>query len=140
VNLFKPMATNASVTTEPQLLRELRDGGARFVLRYSGFDQRDNTRSYVFQYLVPGEKSRPIVVSAEIPLLIEHHIRIQDGPALCLHTLTLEMQGFDLSRTGTLRRVLSSQDLLAYLASQASTVVKDKRGKRSEGEAYGPSQ
>ena len=109
-------------------------------LRYSGFEQRDNTRYYLFQYCVPGEKGKPIVVSAEIPLLVQHHVRIQDGPALCLHILALENQGFDLSQTGAPKRVLTAQDLLAYLASLPVPVTKGKRAKETDAENHGPSQ
>jgi hypothetical protein len=133
------MATNATVTNEPQLVSELRSGAATSTLRYSGFDQRDNTRYYVFQYHVAGEKARPIVVSAEIPLLVKHHVRIQDGPDLCLRTLMLEISGFDLSQTGALRRILTAEDLLAYLASQPAPATKAKRTKRTDGETNGPS-
>ena len=101
-------------------------------IRYSGFEQRDNTRSYVFQYIVLGEKARPIVVSAEIPLFLQHHIRIQDGPALCLHALMAE-NGMDFSQTGTLQRRLTAQDVLAYIASQpVPAQAKGKREKRAE--------
>ena len=134
------MATNATVTNEPQLVGQLRGGAATSTLRYSGFDQRDNTRYYVFQYRVEGEKSRPIVVSAEIPLLVKHHVRIQDGPDLCLRTLMLEISGFDLSQTGALQRVLTAEDLLAYLANQPPPAVKGKREKKTDGETHGPSQ
>ena len=109
-------------------------------LRYSGFEQRDNTRYYLFQYCVPGEKGKPIVVSAEIPLLVQHHVRIQDGPALCLHILASENQGFDLSQTGAPKRVLTAQDLLAYLASLPVPVTKGKRAKETDAENHGPSQ
>lgn len=134
------MATNATVTKEPQLAVERRGGGATSSLRYSGFDQRDNTRRYVFQYCVPGEKARPIVVSAEIPLLVQHHVRIQDGPALCLHALMMEIQGFDASQTSTPQRVLTAQDLLAYLASLPVPAIKGKRAKETDAETHGPSQ
>jgi|SRR5271169_6222195 hypothetical protein len=134
------MATNATVTKEPQLVGERRGTGAMSSLRYSGFDQRDNTRYYVFQYCVPGVKARPVVISAEIPLLVEHHVRIQDGPALCLHTLMLEIQGIDSSQTGAPPRVLTAQDLVAYLASLPVPVIKAKRAKETDAETHGPSQ
>jgi hypothetical protein len=135
------MATNATISSDPHLGAELRGGGATPTLRYSGFDQRDNTRYYIFQYRVaPGEKARPIVVSAEIPLLVKHHVRIQDGPDLCLRTLMPEVAGFDLSQIGALQRVLTAEDLLAYLASQPAPATKSKRAKRTDGEADGPSQ
>ena len=134
------MATNATVTKEPQLVGERQSKEAVASLRYSGFDQRNNTRFYLFQYCMPGEKSKPIVVSAEIPLLVQHHVRIQDGPALCLHALMLENQGFDLAQTGVPKRVLTAQDLLAYLASLPVPVVKGKRVKETDAETHGPSQ
>jgi hypothetical protein len=126
------MAIDATITKEPQAVGELRGGGAMSI-RYSGFDQRNDTRSYVFQYLVLGEKARPIVVSAEIALFLTHHVRIQDGPALCLHTLMSETSGVDLSQAGTLQRQLTAQDVLAYLASQPLPAqAKGKREKRTE--------
>jgi len=128
------MATNGTtVTDEPKTVGELRVAGALATIRYSGFDQHDNTRSYVFQHIVPGQKARPIVVSAEIPLLLQHKVRIQDGPALCLHTLMLEIQDMDFSQTGILRRLVTAQDLLAYLASQPPPpAAKGKREKPPE--------
>jgi hypothetical protein len=130
------MATNATVTSEPQLVVERRGGAATSSLRYSGFDQRDNTRYYVFQYCVPGEKARPIIISAEIPLLVQHHVRIQDGPALCLHALMLENHGLELSQIGAPKRVLTAQDLLAYLASLPVPAVKPKRIKETDAETH----
>jgi hypothetical protein len=126
------MAIDATITKEPQAVGELR-GARTMSIRYSGFDQQADTRSYVFQFLVLGEKARPIVVSTEIALFLTHHIRIQDGPALCLHTLMSEMNGVDLTQTGTLQRQLTDQDVLAYLASQPLPVqAKGKREKRAD--------
>ena len=126
------MAIDATITKEPQAVGELR-GVLATSIRYSGFDQRNDTRSYVFQYLVLGEKARPIVVSAEIALFLAHHVRIQDGPALCLHTLMSETNGVDLSQAGTLQRRLTAQDVLAYLASRPLPAQpKGKREKRAD--------
>ena len=124
------MATNASVTNEIKTVGELRSAGALATLRYSGFDQQDNIRSYVFQHMVPGEKARPIVVSAEIPLLLQHKVRIQDGPALCLYTLTLEINNVDFSQTGIMRRLVTAEDIFAYLASQPRPA--EPKGKREK--------
>src|SRR2546423_10732942 len=121
------MAIDATISKEPQAVGELR-GAKVMSIRYSGFDQQADTRSYVFQYLVLGEKARPIVVSAEIALFLAHQIRIQDGPALCLHMLMSEMSGVDLTQTGTLKRHLTAQDVLAYRASQPLPV--QAKGKR----------
>jgi len=125
------MATNSTVTNDLQAVGELRAAGPKSTLRYSGFDQQGNTRSYVFQYFVPGEKARPIIISAEIPLLLKHHVRIQDGPALCLYTLMLEIHGVDFCRTAL--RLLTAEDVMAYLASQPTPPAnKGKREKRAD--------
>ena len=126
------MAIDATVLKEPQAVPELKVGGAMSI-RYSGFDQRDNTRSYVFQYIVLGEKAKPIVVSADIPMLLQHKVRIQDGPALCLYTLMLAINDVDFSQTGTLRRLVTVEDVVAYLASlPRPSEPKGKREKRPD--------
>jgi|SRR5713226_3851923 hypothetical protein len=135
------MTTNPTVTNDPQAVGELRAVGPKSTLRYSGFDQQDNTRSYVFQYMVPGEKAIPIIVSAEIPLLVKHHVRIQDGPALCLYTLMLEIHGVDFCRTAKPLRLLTAEDVLAFLASlPPPPASKGKREKRAEIESTEPSE
>jgi hypothetical protein len=135
------MATNVPVTNEPPVAAELRGGGAMPTLRYSGFDQQQNTRYYMFQYRASAaEKARAIVVSADIPLLVKHRVRIQDGPDLCLRTLMLEIAGFDTSQAGAMQRTLTAEDLLAYLASQPVPASKSKRIKRADGETDGQSQ
>ncbi|PYT23244.1 MAG: hypothetical protein DMG57_32620 [Acidobacteria bacterium] len=127
------MATDATVTNEPKTVGELRAGGTMSNLRYSGFDQQNNTRSYVFQHMVPGEKAKPIVVSADIPMLLQHKVRIQDGPALCLYTLMLAINDVDFSQTGTLRRLVTVEDVVAYLASlPRPSEPKGKREKRPD--------
>lgn len=74
-----------------------------------------------------------VVVSAEMFLFLKYRIRVQDGPALCLHTLMLENDGLEPSLEELPPRVLTDQDAVAYLASlpvPAST--KGKREKRVE--------
>src|SRR6266478_2646085 len=88
------------------------------VLRYSGFDQVQNTRLYLFQSFVPGEKKKLIVVSAEMSLFVKHQVRIQDGPALCLRILKLEMHPLDLPQKEPTRRVVTDEDMSAYVAAR----------------------
>jgi hypothetical protein len=100
------------------------------VLRYSGFDQVQNTRLYLFQSFVPGEKKKLIVVSAEMSLFVKHRVRIQDGPTLCLHILKLEMQPVDLPEKEVSRRVVTDEDVTAYLASRPKP--EPAKGKREK--------
>ena len=60
---------------------------------YMGFSQRANVRSYRFQGVVPKErpsklaKNHEFLLIADMSLLAEHRIRVQDGPNLCLRIL-----------------------------------------------------
>jgi len=65
--------------------------------------------------------------------MVQHHVRIQDGPDLCLHTLMLEIHSLDASQTEPPRRVLTAQDLFAYLASRPAP--RETKGKRAKGTA-----
>jgi len=55
---------------------------------YMGFSQRANVRSYRFQGVVPRERPTKIsknlefLLSADMALLAQHRIRVQDGPNL----------------------------------------------------------
>jgi hypothetical protein len=102
-------------------------------LRYSGFDQKENTRHYIFRRSLRGEMGMRVVVSAEMFLFRKYQIRVQDGPAFCLHTLMLDNEGLEPSLKELPPRVLTDQDAVAYLASlpvPAST--KGKREKHVE--------
>jgi hypothetical protein len=100
------------------------------VLRYSGFDQVQNTRLYLFQSFVPGEKKKLIVVSAEMSLFVKHQVRIQDGPALCLRILKLEMHPLDLPQKEPTRRVVTDEDMSAYVAARPKP--EPAKGKREK--------
>lgn len=106
------------------------DGRLPAVLRYSGFDQVQNTRLYLFQSFVPGEKKKLIVVSAEMSLFVKHQVRIQDGPALCLHILKLETRPLDLQEKELSRRVITDEDISAYIAAHPKP--EPAKGKREK--------
>lgn len=73
-----------------------------------------------------------VVVSAEMLLFLKHHVRVQDGPALCLHTLALENEGMEPALKESPPRVLTDQDVIAYLATIPVPAIKGKREKRAE--------
>jgi len=125
------VVTDLSATVDPQSQPVPTEPRPVAALRYAGFDQTGNIRSYLFQRVVVGEKNRLIVVAAEIPLLVKHRVRIQDGPSLCLHVLLLEMQLIESSEPPISRRALTDTDILTYLASrpQPAPSAKGKREK-----------
>ena len=88
------------------------------ILRYSGFEQTGNVRTYLFDHLVTGQKSTPMAVSAEIPLLMKYHVSIQDGPALCLQVLSAAVGKLEAADASEPSRELTEDDIVAYLASK----------------------
>jgi hypothetical protein len=52
-------------------------------LRYLGFDQEGNTRTYRFDQFAIGESTVECTISADLRLFAKFHIAIQDGPRLC---------------------------------------------------------
>jgi cold shock CspA family protein len=93
-------------------------------LRYLGFQHRGNTRVYLFEWLLEGARRRTFAVEAELAIFTKHKVGMQEGPAICLHTL-LEGLGKQSSATGSLPQCsLSDREILAYLASRPAPRVK----------------
>lgn len=119
------VATNVRIAPEahPTLNTQERKGTLHF--RYAGFDQEKDVRSYLFQILPPTEDQKLIVLNAEMSLFVKHHVRIQDGPSLCLHALTVSPEPL-------LLHSLTDQDILAYIAARPVAVkrIGAKRGGR----------
>ena len=69
------------------------EGAAIMQFLYMGFSQQANTRSFRFQGVVaskkPSTSARKLefLLTADMALLAEHRIRVQDGPTLCLRIL-----------------------------------------------------
>lgn len=100
------------------------------MLRYAGFEQVGNVRSYLFNHVVIGEKSTEVMVAVEISLFTKHHLRIQDGPALCLHVLSLDIEKEELAHAAGANHELTDQDIVAYLATRP--IPAQTKGKRDK--------
>ena len=57
-------------------------------LRYMGFDQKQNTRTYKFDGVANGQPTVHFVVTADLALFLANRIGIQEGPTLCAHKLS----------------------------------------------------
>jgi hypothetical protein len=86
-------------------------------IRYVGFDQAESIRSYWFERTAPGQDTRRFVVTIDVGLFAKYHLRMQDGPALCLRILTADC-GSQL-----LRHAVTDQDVLAFVVPPAETHV-----------------
>ena len=57
-------------------------------LRYMGFEQNRNTRTYKFDGVANGRPTLHFVVTADLALFLVNRIGIQEGPTLCAHKLS----------------------------------------------------
>lgn len=100
------------------------------MLRYAGFEQIGSVRTYLFNRVVIGEKTTQVVMAAEMPLFMKYHLHIQDGPALCLHVLLLDIDRQETEHATNANRALTDEDIVAYLATRpAPPPPKGKREK-----------
>ena len=83
-------------------------------LRYSGFDQSLNIRAYRFRTAEDGRSRKDFVVSVDMRLLLEHHVNVQEVPALCLRRLAADLRVAPETDSHCLER----EDLVAYTASR----------------------
>lgn len=100
-------------------------------LRYIGFRHANNTREYTFHGVEFGADTRVFVVAAELDLFQQYHVRLQEGPVLCLRKLTAELENLKAWPEPSWQGKLSGQDMLDYLAAQAVTRTPKSRPKRS---------
>jgi hypothetical protein len=96
--------------------------GALPDLRYAGFEQLANVRTYLFDAIAPGDPFQRFAVTVDLALLVKHHVGIQDAPALCLHKL-----GEDLKTSrDSGPHALVDDDLLAFVSSRAASLERKK--------------
>jgi hypothetical protein len=96
-------------------------------LRYMGFDQKQNRRVYRFDRLAKGEPTIHFAITADLALFLKHGVGIQEGPSLCAHKLTDDLQ---LLRDG--RHELTDDDLRAYANARAAAEAR-----RAEARKFG---
>lgn len=101
-------------------------------LRYTGFHQTENVRTYSFAE-VTSRHSAQHCVTVDVALLLKHHIGVQEGPALCLGKLITDLKDSPESP----RHRLGDDDLLALVAFRAEA-VKQKKLKRPAVRAKSP--
>jgi hypothetical protein len=82
-------------------------------VRYLGFDQQQNARSYRFEVTEEGQPTRRFTVNADIALFLAHRVSIQEGPTLAASKLAV---GLDTNFDGMYE--LTSDDLRSHVNAQ----------------------
>ena len=102
-------------------------------VRYLGFEQRQNARSYQFDVVENGGSSRRLIVTADLSLFHTHRVVIQEGPSLCAGKLIS-----DLERNFAGTHELTAEDLRAYV--NARSVEEAKRAEMRKAPRRRPSR
>lgn len=96
-------------------------------IRYMGFEQRENTRTYRFDVVVKGQPNRRCLVTANLALFLRNSVALQEGP-----TLSASRLSSDLAANMDGEHELTDQDLRQHTEArlQAEAVRAEKRGGR----------
>ncbi len=95
-------------------------------LRYVGFDQQGNTRSYRFDRIAKGQPPVHLVVTADLALFLARRVNIQEGPSLCARKLSGDPDEFEQRD-----RELTNEDLLAYATARADAEASKAKSRRT---------
>ncbi len=102
-------------------------------LRYVGFDQSRNIRSYRFDAVAGGFAIRHFSVLVDVALLLENRVSMQEAPVLCLRKLAADLGGARPPE----RHELGNDDLLAFRASREASVRRKNRPRQMFGRRRG---
>lgn len=91
-------------------------------LRYMGFDQERNKRTYRFE----GALKTDYAVTADLALFLEYHIAIQDGPSLCARKLATQAETPEGAATE-----LTSADFRDYCDARALAETRRLEARKS---------
>jgi len=83
-------------------------------IRYLGFDQSQNSRIYRFDVHTADRLTKQVSVTADLAVFRNHSVGIQEGPQLCGHKLTA-----DLERGWEGEHELTAADVRAYAEAKA---------------------
>ncbi len=99
---------------------------APWEIRYDGFEQSNNIRTYKFQAWQAGEENQEAIVTVDLALFRKHGITLQEGPALCLRFVQTEMQEPSQCESPVWKRMLTDKEMAAHLAIRATTTKKKR--------------
>jgi hypothetical protein len=97
-------------------------------VRYLGFDQQQNARSYRFDVIEKGQPARRFTVNADLTLFLTHHVGIQEGP-----TLSASKLAADLERNFDGPHELTSEDLRSHANARTLAEAQRAEMRRSPG-------
>ena len=94
-------------------------------LRYLGFDQKQNTRTYKFDSVANGQPTAHFAVTADLALFLKNRIGIQEGPTLCANKLSSGPE----PETGA-NLELTNDDLRAHASARTTAEARKAEARR----------
>jgi hypothetical protein len=94
-------------------------------LRYMGFEQNRNTRTYKFDGVANGRPPVRFAVTADLALFLANRIGIQEGPTLCAHKLSASPE----PSIDTIL-VLTNDDLRAHASARTLAEARKAEARR----------
>jgi hypothetical protein len=101
-------------------------------VRYVGFDQQQNARSYRFEVTEEGQPTRRFTVNADLALFLAQRVSIQEGPTLAASKLAA---GLGTNFDGMYE--LTSEDLRSHV--NARLIAEALRAERRKPSRHHPS-
>src|ERR1700683_2419480 len=120
------------------------EGAVYMQFLYMGFSQNANRRNFRFQGAVSRErpsktaKNLEFLLSADMALLAQHRIRVQDGPTLCLQILAGAFTSEDEQAIQFASYAITHADVSAF-ASARSALEETKAARRKHRPPFKPS-
>jgi hypothetical protein len=120
------------------------EGAVYMQFLYMGFSQNANVRNFRFQGVVSRERPSKMVknleflLSADMALLAQHRIRVQDGPTLCLQILAAAFTSAEDQAMQFASYAITREDVSAF-ASARSALEETKAARRKHRPPFKPS-
>jgi hypothetical protein len=95
-------------------------------VRYLGFEQQQNARSYRFDVVEKGQPARRFIVTADLALFHTFGVVIQEGPTLSANKL---VSNLETEFSGA--HELTAQDLRAYVVARTTADAKRAEARKT---------
>jgi hypothetical protein len=113
-------------------------------LVYMGFTQEASLRCFHFQRVLTQSRLTNIprivqfTLKADMSLFMQHHIPVQEGPAICLQILTDTLVGSDENEIASTSYAVTKEHLSTFVSAR-TTIAEAKAARRKPRPPFKPS-
>ena len=113
-------------------------------LVYMGFTQEASLRCFHFQRILTQSRLTTLprmvqfTLKADMSLFMQHHIPVQEGPAICLQILTDTLAGSDENEIASASYAVTPEHLSTFVSAR-TTLAEAKAARRKPRPPFKPS-